>query len=686
MKLLLLILAAWIVVAEVDAREVLLIGREGQISWTGRVSGAEGVSTIKPEYRLPLDPNVTEIGNAPAELIEFSSPSFRGSLLPRRVGAEQNLAAEVLDRGGSLRAPTVFDLTELQMSVIFEDMLADSPTGQAFERKEADVLGTQLILDLGARFGVNRLRFFPRNTVFPSPGTPFHNDFLKNFEIEINDGLVLTSSGNPIWETYEVRTDNDEQVTEIFVDPPRYIRYIRLRATSAIPFEIEKFQVFGEGFFPTARYISPIIDMGSRANWGLIRIEQELAGAAGKVDMQIRTRSGKDENPLAYTRRQVALQGASEITTSVNNPGQPLERREYLKLPVSGRQGDPWERGSVRDDLQNWSPWTSPYLLEELAEGTQVLSPGPSQYFQFSVDFKSDDLEASHVLHQIELEFSAPPLADELIGEIYPREVPAAEDIEFVYAVRAVVRSPDVQKFDSFVVPTPSRVSRIERIEIVGADGVHLVDHTFAVQDAVTDEGDVAVTSVDDASFTVRFPAISEHGTLLKIHFVSRVLAFSTRFPGRALLVDEDAFQGVISGDAGVLAEDDIATESGITVLSRSVTRGSLLGSFSFDRNVLTPNGDGVNEQLGMRFEILAVIGSARITVDLHDLSGRRVRRLLDVEGQNGVYDASSYPELNWDGTDDHGAHVAPGLYLVKVEVDGDARTGQTLRPIGVAY
>ena len=292
MKFLLLVLAAWIAVAEVDAREVLLIGQEGQISWTGRVSGAEGISTISPEYRSPLEPNVTELGNAPADLIEFFSSSFKGSLLPRRVGLEQNLGAEVLDRGGSLRAPTVFDLTELQMSVIFEDMLAESPTGQAFERKETDVLGTQLILDLGARFGVNRLRFFPRNTVFPSPGTPFHNDFLKNFELEINDGLVLTSSGNPIWDTYEVRDDNEEQITEILVDPARYIRFIRLRATSAIPFEIEKFQVFGEGFFPTARYISPIIDMGSRANWGLIRIQQELAGDADKVDMQIRTRSG----------------------------------------------------------------------------------------------------------------------------------------------------------------------------------------------------------------------------------------------------------------------------------------------------------------------------------------------------------------------------------------------------------
>ena len=663
------------------ARQVLLIGQDGQISWTGRVAGAEGISTIRPEHRSFLDPNVTEIGHAPADLIEFDSADFPGSILPRQVGAEQNLATEVLERGGSLRAPTVFDLTALQLQVIFEDMLAAAPTGQAFERKEDDILGTQLILDLGARFGVNRLRFFPRNTVFPAPGTPFQNDFLKNFDVEINDGLVLTSSGNPIWETYTVRNDNSDPITQVPIDPPRYIRFIRLRATSAIPFEIEKLQVFGEGFFPTARYISPIIDMGRPANWGLIRTLQQQVGAADRADMQLRTRSGHDPSPLAYTRKQVGLQDAPEIPLSANNLGEPLLRQEYAKLPERGRQGDDWERGSVRDDLANWSPWTSPYPLEELAAGTQILSPGPSRYFQFRVEFQSQHLEASHIVEQLGLEFSAPPLADALIGEIFPRAVPAATDVPFAYAVRAVMESEYAQGFNSFEVFTPSRVSRVERIEVIDASGQPVLDHAFAVTDGVTSEGEVAITAMDDQRFAVRFPAINQHDAVLKIHFVSRVLAFSTRFGGRALLLAEDAFQGITPGDAAFLAEGDEATESGTTVLSRAVNQGSLIGRFALGRNVLTPNGDGVNDILDVRFEVLAVIGQARIVIDLWDLAGRRVRRLFDAAGQNGVYDA-----VHWDGTDEQGRRVAPGLYLVQLEVAGDARSGQTVRPVCVAY
>ena len=663
------------------ARQVLLIGQDGQISWTGRVEGAEGISTIRPEHRSFLDPNVTEIGHAPADLIEFDSADFPGSILPRRVGAEQNLATEALERGGSLRAPTVFDLTALQLQVIFEDMLAAEPTGQAFERKEDDISGTQLILDLGARFGVNRLRFFPRNTVFSSPGTPFQNDFLKNFEVEINDGLVLTSSGNPIWETYTVLNNNSDPITQVPINPPRYIRFIRLRATSAIPFEIEKLQVFGEGVFPTARYISPIIDMGSPANWGLIRTLQQQVGAADLADMQLRTRSGHDPSPLAYTRKQVGLQDAPEIPSSASDPGEPLLRREYLKLPERGRQGDDWERGSVRDDLANWSPWTSPYSLEDLAAGTQILSPGPSRYFQFRVEFQSQHLEASHIIEQIGLEFSSPPLADALIGEIFPREVPAAADVPFAYAVRAVMESDHAQGFNSFEVFTPSRVSRVERIEIIDASGQPVLDHAFAVTDGVTAEGEVAITAIDDQRFAVRFPAINQHDAVLKIHFVSRVLAFSTRFGGRALLLAEDAFQGITPGDAAFLAEGDVPTESGTTVLSRAVNEGSLIGRFALGSNVLTPNGDGVNDVLDVRFEVLAVIGQARIAIELWDVGGRRVRRLFDAEGQNGVYDA-----VHWDGTNERGQRVAPGIYLVRLEVAGDVRSGQTVRPVCVAY
>ncbi len=671
-----------------EAAEVLILGKDGQISWEGDVESGVVFSAIDPEYRSPLDPTVTEIGNTPSKLIDFSSADFPGSILPGRVGDGENIATQISERGGRLTAPTVLDISDAQLRTTLDQLITASPNGRAFERKGNFVLGTLVVLDLGGRFGVNQLRFFPRNTVFPAPATPFQGDFLKNFEVSINDGVVLTQAGNPIWELYETQTNNKNAVTEINIDPPRLLRFLRLRATSSIPFEIEKLQVFGEGFFPTARYISPVIDMGSPANWGRLRWLQQLAGSANLVDMQIRSRSGSDPNPLAYTRKRVGLKDAEEISLSVNNPTEPLGRREYLRLPEKGGQSDEWERGSVRDDLANWSPWTSPYSIEDgtSAIGVPILSPGPRRYIQFRVDFLSEDLEASYALEQLSFDFTSPPLADEILGEVFPREVPAATDIPFVYALRADMTSGQIQGFDTLELTTGTRVKSIERIEILDGVGNAIIDHVFVTQDRPTVEDQVEIVSITDDGFVVRFPRVLENDSVLKVHFVSRVLSFSTTFEGRVLLLAEDAFQGVVAGDAALLDDADIPFKSDVTVLSPSVNSGSLVGALDVSTTVITPNGDSANDHLKMSYEILAVVGEAEVTVEIFNLAGQSVRRLFVGLADNGVYNTESQPGLSWDGRNDEGVLVPPGLYLLQVGVEGDARSSATVQPFGVAY
>ena len=170
---------------------------------------------------------------------------------------------------------------------------------------------------------------------------------------------------------------------------------------------------------------------------------------------------------------------------------------------------------------------------------------------------------------------------------------------------------------------------------------------------------------------------------MLKIRFVNQVLAYSSDFAGRALVEGTDAFQWVEGGDAGSLDETDAAFESGITVLSPGVTRGGLIGGFSLEAPVLTPNGDGVNDRLRMRFEVLTVVGAADIEVVLLDVSGRRRATIFEHQGGNGTYTG---PGLDWEGRDDRGDPLPPGLYLVQLKVEGDARSTSAVRALGIAY
>ena len=119
--------------------------------------------------------------------------------------------------------------------------------------------------------------------------------------------------------------------------------------------------------------------------------------------------------------------------------------------------------------------------------------------------------------------------------------------------------------------------------------------------------------------------------------------------------------------------------------MSPSVNTGSLIGSIALATPVITPNGDAVNDQLKLSYEILAVVGTARIRVEVVDLGGRSARTLFDGLGQNGVYAAKRLPALAWDGRDERNELVPPGLYLVRIEVEGDARASATVRSVGVS-
>lgn len=684
-----------------EAQE-LRFGQGGNITWQGGVSALQNVSTIQPEFRS-LDAKTIEISITPGDRIELAHPDYPGALLAKQLAEGENLSSSLAARIGTITAPGTQDIAPAELNTLLQGLLSANSTGEAFERKQERLIrGSQVAVDLGVIVGVNRVRFFPRNTVFRSPSTPFQNEFLRNFELQIHDGLQLNEDGSPAstaWETFLAVNDNDEPVTVVDIDPPRYLRLVRVKATSSIPYEIEKLQIFGVGFFPNATYLSPIVDLGRPSNWGQIRWEREILGDAGFTDLIVRTRTGSDETPLVYNRREVGNPNQEDIPFAEGSIDEPLSRADYEDLPRPEDENRPGAsvRGSILPDVDNWSPWSAPYSVAEgvSPEGVRNTSPAPRTYIQFRVDFVSQELFSSNVLNSVAFEFTRPALADALVAEVFPREVEPARDISFVYAVRADMARSGLQGFNSFEVSTPQRVGRVERLEIVDAEGGSVLDHVFAVQDAITEEqtaaGDtVAITSITDEYFTVSFPHIEGDGTLLKIHFVNRIFFYSTDFSGRALILGTELesipFQWVDTGDAVALDENDLDFESGTTVLSSTVTRSGLLGTITIDTPIITPNGDGANDRLGLRFEVLTVIGESDIRVVLFDVSGRRLTTIFAHQGGNGTYTAADFPELAWDGSDGQGDLLPPGVYLLRFEVEGDALSSAATRAVALAY
>ena len=112
----------------------------------------------------------------------------------------------------------------------------------------------------------------------------------------------------------------------------------------------------------------------------------------------------------------------------------------------------------------------------------------------------------------------------------------------------------------------------------------------------------------------------------------------------------------------------------------------SIFADLVVEPAVLTPNGDGVNDEVALRFSVVLVEGSQQVEATIYDLQGRLVRQLAEQRNfASGMY------EMGWDGRNKEGTLVPPGLYLMHLRLDANtsgAELGQEelVRTLAVAY
>ena len=94
----------------------------------------------------------------------------------------------------------------------------------------------------------------------------------------------------------------------------------------------------------------------------------------------------------------------------------------------------------------------------------------------------------------------------------------------------------------------------------------------------------------------------------------------------------------------------------------------------------MTPNGDGRNDVARLIYDIFEITGVASLHVEVWDLAGRRVRLLYEGADGIGVY------ERGWDGRDDAGRLMPPGVYLGRVSMETDTEHVEDTRVVHLVY
>jgi hypothetical protein len=325
----------------------------------------------------------------------------------------------------------------------------------------------------------------------------------------------------------------------------------------------------------------------------------------------------------------------------------------------------------------DWSDWSHPY---EHSAGSPITSPSPREFLTIRATLTSDGPQISGALRSIRLHF-ADPVAQDLVGEVAPVEVDSlGVERPFSLYIRPQFAATD-PGFDRLLMTVPADM-HLEFKRLYAGKATDFAESTADLSALVQDQVEVLATAGD--TLRLAFPTISPAAgvEVLRLDFDTALFSAGTIL--RAALsnsaADEQAWQWLSPGNA----LDQV--ESNTTTLVGAVKRKELIGQLSLHSSVLTPNGDDINDRLEIVFSVVLVGDDSPVRVQIRDLHGRWVWRTVEHKAV-----ARGHYTVYWDGRDQAGNLVPPGLYVVEIDVAAETEQtgiarGNVLRAVAVAY
>ncbi len=317
-----------------------------------------------------------------------------------------------------------------------------------------------------------------------------------------------------------------------------------------------------------------------------------------------------------------------------NKNGVEISQAQWNKLPKSQKQ----DIVEIQRRGPDWSGWSQAYDVP----GEVFLSPTPRRFVQLQVRLGNDNPAVAPLLRSISLHFDDALVSGGVTSRILPRQTGFDSLQTFSFVLKPVFRSGD-HGFDRVLIRTPAPA---------------------------------ATTQVKVAGDTVAPLAVAMAGDTLRIDLAERVQSDSVEvvFDAR-IQANATAFEAWVSlSGSGVMQGARPAEQHAATVFVPSVAlAGALIRSVDVTSQV-THNGDGVNDVASIRFA-LAKVESAVPEVTIHDLSGRTMR--VVAAGADGY---------GWDGRDDAGRLLPPGVYLCRIAVAADVGERSVRRIINLMY
>lgn len=652
-----------------------------------------------PAWQLGGSGNAWSERDSLQVLIDFASAP--GSIQPVYLDPEQNVL-HLLENWQFWRAPSDYDLgfedgqkprfwnrwggaggDPTQSGIFLID--DDSTTYNA--PKVVNIDNTFFTIDTAVPIPAYRFGFYTPNEGYRSDGTPLRLDVIPAFDASIGDDSepAVNWGGNDIFRRVIANVGTNFE-PDIRIDFSRqYARFFRWRrrespvdaealnrcsgcggqGNQAIPLKgtIGGFELFAHGVPQRAFYLSQVVDLGRIVNFGHLhwratpmRRTNGIAVEDPDADVWLKAevRVGSDDDPAVY----------HEYTHTGRE--KEVSRATYESLSaVLGRDPRPGIRASVGYDADNWSFWSVPFT-----ESGQLVRLRSGSHLQVKLTLESRDYDAWIRVDSLWLE-TPPLLVDEAVGEVarlddlQPQrgftEVVLGQDTEFAYDLRAEFTSASAPGFDALRIYTGGEASFL-RLEM--GTPLQSVEPTAVAQE----EGALVVQ--------LPGPMTRRNYAPVRVVFSTRLFEFASTFEGEVFASDSDALpQPILPGDAS----NEISTNS-LRVISADSKAIGFVQALQRSTSVLTPNGDGVNDQLTLTYSLFRLPGPVPVQLEIYALDGRSLAR-IDI----GLQDAG-LRQFVWDGRNERGQLLPPGLYLFSIAVDTQAAQARALNALGIAY
>ena len=300
-----------------------------------------------------------------------------------------------------------------------------------------------------------------------------------------------------------------------------------------------------------------------------------------------------------------------------------------------------------------------PYFEPEKGEeGVYFPVQDPIQFIQYRCQLETSDPHITPNLQNVRVGFDPRLLASLTRGSISPQVVPMGESARFTYSAM-LFRPEGAYPTDLLVLDRPGR------LEELLLDGRAVPTGQYQV---LTEVGSLEASNL----------AIQLDPALSSSNFREVEISFSTSFFSGTEGVD--LFVGSIQEGADPKNLQKIAPIRDGSTLVRVVGVVNELvpaASVAIRPRVFRPDRGGAAR---IEFDLTKVLVPVPVTVTIHDLSGRRVCTVVDQE-----LVSANEVSIPWDGYDDHGGVLAPGIYMCRIRVH--AQESVTLvRFLGIAY